>query len=183
MLPEEGATADCSGCGSYGQWPLSGEIDLMESYNNMSEVLGTIHFGDSWPYNKYISSATKMPDEGGTEESTGFQLYGFEWSRSSMKWLLNGREYGSLTSNQWYTTGKDKEGSEPSSDAPFDKNFHLLMNLAVGGNLPEIKYQQATGKSLDLSTIQDALGEDGKQMLVDYVRVCGKFAASEKRNV
>lgn len=179
MLPEDGATDQCSGCGSYGNWPLSGEIDVMESYNDMSVALGTIHYGDPWPFNKYRTSVIDMPTDASSAESTGFQTYALEWDATSMKWFMNGEEYGRVTSDQWYTSGVDAiTGSTPGPNAPFDRKFHLLMNMAVGGNLPENKYRETTGQNLELSDIQSGLGEDGKQMLVDYVRVCGKTASS-----
>lgn len=38
MLPEDGSYASCSGCGRYGGWANSGEIDIMEIANTMQEV-------------------------------------------------------------------------------------------------------------------------------------------------
>lgn len=53
-----------------------------------------------------------------------------------------------------------------SDHAPFDQDFHLILNLAMGGNY--------TGGTIDNS----AFGTDGHKMLVDYVRVyqCGAGA-------
>lgn len=44
MLPEESPEL-CSGCGVYGSWPTSGEIDIMEAVNDMYTIYGTTHFG------------------------------------------------------------------------------------------------------------------------------------------
>lgn len=171
LLPEEGATEQCSGCGSYGDWPLSGEIDVMESFNDMKEVLGTLHFGNPFPGNVYLTSSTPMPTS--EEPSSGYHTYALEWSATSMKWFFDGQHYGTVTSEEWFTSGRDLSGLEPSPSAPFDKNFHLLLNMAVGGNLAEAKYNDVKGIQLDLPTIQNEIGE-GKEMLVDWVRVCGK---------
>lgn len=38
MLPEDGSYASCSGCGRYGGWANSGEVDIMEIANTMQEV-------------------------------------------------------------------------------------------------------------------------------------------------
>ena len=44
MLPSDSPTY-CSGCGAYGSWPASGEIDIMEAVNDMTTVFGTLHYG------------------------------------------------------------------------------------------------------------------------------------------
>lgn len=44
MLPEE-SPERCSGCGVYGGWPASGEIDILEAVNDMYTMYGTIHYG------------------------------------------------------------------------------------------------------------------------------------------
>lgn len=38
LLPEEGSSASCSGCGRHGTWAASGEIDVMEVANNAMQV-------------------------------------------------------------------------------------------------------------------------------------------------
>lgn len=40
LLADDGAYAACSGCGRYGEWASSGEIDIMETANNASRVQG-----------------------------------------------------------------------------------------------------------------------------------------------
>ena len=44
MLPSETPPA-CSGCGAYGNWPASGEIDILEAVNDMNTAYGTVHYG------------------------------------------------------------------------------------------------------------------------------------------
>lgn len=172
MLPEDVDSDLCSGCGAYGPWPLSGEIDVLESLNNMTETLGTVHFGNSYPNNTFLSSSIALPE--GSLNDTGYQLYSLEWSSSSIRWMLNEQQYGYVTSDQWFTSGTDVvSGLPPGASAPFDKNFYLLLNMAVGGHLPENKYQDLTGTQLDLSTMQSGLA-GGKEMLVDWIRVCGR---------
>jgi hypothetical protein len=38
LLPQSGSNAKCSGCGVYGTWASSGELDIMESKNTMNKV-------------------------------------------------------------------------------------------------------------------------------------------------
>lgn len=127
----------------YGGWPVSGEIDMMEMIGeDPLTVYGTIHFGNPW---KYVNASYKLPD-------AGFHTYSLEWDPDTIKWFVDGHLYETRTSREWYSSG----GKSP---APFDQRFHLLMNLAVGGNWPQypddsVKFPQ--------------------QMVVDYVRVYQK---------
>ena len=108
----------------YGIWAASGEIDIMESIGSDPErIFGTLHYGGSFPDNVFSSRATRLPD--GT--AGDWHTYAVEWRAGQMFWYLDGALYGQQTA--WWSTG----GPYP---APFDINFHLLLNLAVGGNLP-----------------------------------------------
>ncbi|MFT4542913.1 MAG: hypothetical protein ACI835_005382, partial [Planctomycetota bacterium] len=49
------------------------------------------------------------------------------WDEFELRWYVDGIHYSTKTS--WWSSG----GAFP---APFDQRFHLLLNLAVGGNLP-----------------------------------------------
>ena len=111
----------------YGGWAASGEIDLMESINIATRVYGTIHFGGPWPQN--VSSGGSFSN--GTNFSTDFHVYAFEWEPDAMRWYVDGALYHTETSATWYST------AAPQNDrAPFDVPFHLLLNVAVGGNWP-----------------------------------------------
>jgi beta-glucanase (GH16 family) len=173
MLPERGATDFCSGCGMYGTWASSGEIDIMEAVNEMPDVLGTVHYGGPAPANAYKSGSTPL----GAAAAAGTRQYAVEWEAAAMRWYLDGSQYHAAASaasaaGGWFTTA-----AGAGAAAPFDVPFHLIINLAVGGTLPSALYQQATGKALDLGTVQAAVGAGGKELRVDYVRVCGKAAA------
>jgi hypothetical protein len=54
-----------------------------------------------------------------------------EWEPDEIRWYVNGTRYFRVTSTQWFSA------NAPSNPrAPFDTPFHLLLNLAVGGNWP-----------------------------------------------
>jgi beta-glucanase (GH16 family) len=109
----------------YGTWAASGEIDIVEYIGSQpNRILGTIHYGGSWPGNVYSSTNYFLP--GGTFHDD-FHVFAVEWERGEIRWYVDGIQYASRFS--WYSTG----GPFP---APFDVDFHLLLNLAVGGNLP-----------------------------------------------
>ena len=76
-----------------------------------------------------------------------FHEFAVEWEYGEIRWYVDDNLF--YTANNWYSTG----GPFP---APFDVDFHLLLNLAVGGNLPG---------DPDSSTVFP------QQYVIDYVRV------------
>ena len=108
----------------YGGWAAGGEIDVMESRGSNPEVIhGTIHYGGEYPANTYSGNSTNLP--AGT--ATDWHEYAIEWQNGIIRWFVDGELYSTKTN--WYSTN----GAFP---APFDVNFHLLLNLAVGGYFP-----------------------------------------------
>jgi beta-glucanase (GH16 family) len=83
----------------------------------------------------------------GASFSDDYHLFTLEWDTTEFRWYVDNDLY--QTQNQWYT------GNEPYP-APFDKRFHLLLNVAVGGNWPG---------NPNMST------QFPQYMHVDYVRV------------
>ncbi len=151
MLPEDN---------DYGSWAASGEIDIMEAVNMgiaceecsgglENTIMATLHFGGLWPDNKMAS--TELPLPGSLED---FHTYSIVWSEGRFDWLINGRHIATKTADDWFTTATD------DPNAPFDKPFHLILNLAIGGRLSE---DRGAG----------GVSEDGfpKRFEVDFVRV------------
>ena len=129
----------------YGVWAASGEIDIMELVGDKpEEIFGTIHYGGSFPANTFASNVFEL-DSGTFNDD--FHEFAIEWTEGNIKWFVDGEQYASI--NNWNSTG----GPFP---APFDVDFHLLLNVAVGGNLPG---------SPDAST------SFPQTMVIDYVRV------------
>jgi beta-glucanase (GH16 family) len=119
MLPEED---------KYGTWAASGEIDIMESWGSKPHtVAGTIHYGEGWPNNKYTGKEFELPENRGIDK---WHTYALEWEPGELRWYVDGQLY--QTQNKWYSKGKDNAANF-SYPAPFDQEFYLVMNLAVGG--------------------------------------------------
>ena len=111
----------------YGVWASSGEIDIMENKGRLpNEVYGTLHYGAAWPNNRYTGKAYNFPS--GTDV-TSFHTYSMEWEPGEIRWYVDGHLY--QTQNNWSAT--DTNGEKIAFPAPFDQNFHLILNLAYGG--------------------------------------------------
>ena len=128
----------------YGTWPASGEIDIMELVGHESNVVhGTLHYGGIYPHHTYTGDSVTITDP----FSADFHTFAVEWEPGEIRWYVD--EQHTQTQTSWYTT----EGVFP---APFDQRFHLILNVAVGGNWPGYP---------------DSSTQFPQQMVVDYVRV------------
>lgn len=147
----------------YGGWPSSGEIDIVEAVNLRRDnfygwgtlVHGTLHYGLPWPqwenhgrsYYMYVNPADD------------FHQYALEWEEDEIRWYVDGVHYQTQRSEGWYNYvwgGQETGFVVATETAPFDQVFHLLMNVAVGGDWPGPP---------------DSNWNSDREMLVDYVRV------------
>jgi len=129
----------------YRGWAASGEIDIMEYVGHKpAEVFGTLHYGGRHPRNTHTGKNFTLPKGDFSED---FHVFELEWEPGEIRWYVDGVHY--QTQTEWRT-------ERAPFPAPFDQRFHLLLNVAVGGNLP--------GKP-DHTTVFP------QSMVVDYVRV------------
>ncbi|WP_160691242.1 carbohydrate binding domain-containing protein [Clostridium sp. C2-6-12] len=136
----------------YGRWAAGGEIDIMEAKGRVpNNVWGTIHFGKEWPNNTSSGGHYTFPEG---KDITGKHVYAVEWEPGEIRWYVDGELY--YTANNWFSQG-DKEPAPYAYPAPFDKNFHLILNFAVGGDYD--------------GGLQPDESFKAAQMKVDYVRV------------
>ena len=129
----------------YGGWPAGGEIDIMEYLGHDTDrVHGTIHSGGGELGHRFTGTHYDLPT--GTFDED-FHTFAIEWEPRRIRWYVDGILYQTQVS--WSSEG----GPYP---APFDHPFHLLLNVAVGGQWPGYP---------------DATTEFPQRMEVDYVRV------------
>lgn len=113
---------------TYGGWAASGEIDIMEAIGSEpDEVFGTLHYGGQFPDNVFSGEEFKLAS--GTFNDDFF-VFTVEWEEGEIRWYINNVLFQTQTSDDWYTTGS----TDPA--APFNHDFHMILNVAVGGNLP-----------------------------------------------
>ena len=136
-------------------WPDSGEIDIMEARGRLPDTYGaTIHTANENHQDVYKFKDYTFTDSDISE----YHTYGVLWNEQGFNFSIDGEFFFEVkpstyqNNNPFYT--------DTSSVAPFDQPFHILLNLAIGGNYdggrkPDDSFQEA-------------------EMLVDYVRIYQK---------
>ena len=106
----------------YGGWPKSGEIDIMENIGSEpNKVFGTIHYGhDFWRFN---SQGIEL-EEGTFADD--FHIFTLLWNEECIQFQMDGIDIGE----------PNTRSTVLPTTFPFDQRFHLILNVAVGGNLP-----------------------------------------------
>lgn len=137
---------------AYGGWPSSGEIDIMENVGyDPDTIVGSAH---TELYN-HVMGTQKNARVAYPDCYTAFHVYALEWEANEYRLYVD--------DNHYFTFKNEKSGYKAW---PFDKPFHLLLNLAIGGN-----WGGARG-------VDDSLLPH--KFLVDYVRVYQKKDAAGK---
>jgi len=126
----------------YGGWPASGEIDIMEYVGyDPTKIHGTVH---TKAFNHSIGTQVGL-SYALSDAATAFHVYSMNWTETKIELFVDNVKYFTFnSSSDW-------------EKWPFDKSFHLLLNVAVGGN-----WGGAQG-------VDDAIFPT--RMEVDYVRV------------
>lgn len=106
----------------YGDWPASGEVDIMEHVGYDQDVIvQSIHC------NQYYAGNSKSSSRTVNGVSEDFHTYAVEW--------LPDRIIFSVDGNVTWSYEPSKLTSQPTADYwPFDQRMHLLINLAFGGD-------------------------------------------------
>ena len=113
----------------YGEWPTCGEIDIMEVLgDNVTKAYGTLHYGVPHAEQQGTVELTN-----GKTFANDFHEYAIEWEPGKIEWFIDGQSY--LVVNDWFSS-LTEDGDEYPFPAPFNQDFCIQINLAVGGNWP-----------------------------------------------
>lgn len=116
-------------------WPGAGEIDIMEHVGNQqNRIFSTLHFPGNSGGNA-IGSSTIQPGV-----SDDFHVYSANWTATSIDFAIDGNVFYSFPNDPAF---------------PFDKDFFMLINVAMGGSF---------GGAVDPNFVESSLE-------LDYIRV------------
>ena len=116
-------------------WPACGEIDIMEHLGNqLNKIYGTLHY-PNFSGGNAVSRTTNI-----TNATTEFHIYSLDWRADSIKFYVDGTLFHTFTN---------------TSAMPFNQNFFLIINCAIGGNF---------GGAIDPNFVSSTYE-------VDYIRV------------
>jgi len=104
----------------YGDWPKSGEIDIMEHVGYDQDMVHFTTHSEAY-YFKINTQKTSTKKIDGV--STAFHLYRVDWTPYAIRGYFDDLIVFEFTN----------EGTGYKA-WPFDKRFHLLLNIAVGGD-------------------------------------------------
>jgi len=116
-------------------WPAAGEMDIMEHVGNQQNtIFSSLHFPGNSGGNA-VTQSTFVPNV-----SDDFHIYEMEWTPTQIIFSADGTPYHTFPNN---------------GTLPFDKDFFLIVNVAMGGNF---------GGNIDPNFNQSS-------MEIDYIRV------------
>jgi len=127
----------------FGEWPRSGEIDIVEAVGfDSARAHATVH-------------TEKYNHQKGTQVGQSLAIDLAKWHTYTVLWSAEQIRVG--IDNQYFFSFGHEAGWEAW---PFDHRFHLLLNIAVGGSW---------GGQFGVD--EGAFAENGQIMQVDWVRV------------
>ncbi len=116
-------------------WPGCGEIDIMEHVGNQQDrIFSTLHYPGNSGGNG-VTESLIVPNV-----SDEFHIYSVEWTPTEIQFAVDGNVYHTFSNN---------------ASLPFESDFFLIVNVAMGGN-----FGGAIDPNFDESTLE-----------IDYIRV------------
>lgn len=132
------------------QWPVCGELDIMEHANDRPYASGAVHWmalEDSMMWSGMFDGSVHHYKNNKTDGINGWHTYGIVWTKDNIQWYVDNKPYFNVPVRD-------------SVAGTFREKFYLLLNLALSG-----KGTGYTGFTEPTKNFKKAT------MYVDYVRV------------
>ena len=147
-------------------WPDWGEIDIVEAKgSNRQFAASDAHWRDKNTPTGQAGSHRNLqgvipPSKFGTNnDTTEWHTYGVKWTEGKLEYFIDGELHHTITEFK-------NSNSTGSPNGPFDQDFFLRLNLAIGGNYIDAPWDDP------INSVGATNGEGfPATMSVDYVRV------------
>lgn len=151
--------ADCEGVGERidSNWPLCGEIDVMEYRRQEPTIVsGALHGPGYSGLTVPQGQITKSYDLQTDRFDNGFHIFGIEWGPEYINFYVDDALYNQITPADLKITPEDSDNPGALGEWVYNKPFYVIINLAVGGQFPGAPNAEEFFP---------------QSMLIDYVRV------------
>ena len=147
----------------YGDWPNSGEIDIVEAKGSNPK------FAASDAHWRKQNTTPGVPGPHGSrqrvipqnkfdsKDTSEWHTYGVKWTEGKLEYYIDGEFHGEID-------GFKNNNSTGNPNGPFDQDFFLRLNLAIGGNYIDAPWNDAHNSV-------GAADDFPATMSIDYVRV------------
>ncbi len=146
--------------GSWWEWPLGGEIDIMEFYKNKIHANlcwgGNNRWQGTWHSKNYPISDFKSKDPNWAEK---YHIWVMEWDEKFIRLYLDDELLNETDLSTTYNKG-DNGAGQGGYENPFSNDYsgfgqRMMLNLAIGGN---------NGRPVDKTQLP-------MKYYIDYIRV------------
>lgn len=146
-------------------WPLCGEIDVLETTSELTKtkIPQSIHCDrfNGMP----TSSGNKYRTTTVNDATSAYHTYGIIWDEDTITFTIDGKATWTYDPNTYKATGTG--GTLDPEIWPFNQPFYLILNCAIGGVLggtPTSQYWTEIARNGNIVTYQD-------YYYIDWVRV------------
>ncbi|MED6343111.1 MAG: glycoside hydrolase family 16 protein, partial [Pseudomonadota bacterium] len=140
-------------------WPQGGEIDIMEAKGRLTNIAGSaLHFGEGFHNKDEIVKNVVIPPSVRFQEK--FHSITMEWREGSIKMFLD-------SETEPYMTVQDNDKAFGEFSYPFDRDYYLIINVAVGGKYDDHKIDR-TAFCLN-SKCSNKDNPDDHRFLIDWI--------------
>jgi beta-glucanase (GH16 family) len=140
-----------------GDWPATGEIDVMEYVGDPAWTSVALH-GPGYSGDTPLVKRYTFPSG---QDATGWHIYSVEWARDTIVFRVDDAEVYRVT----------RAMVEKHGRWSYDNPKYLILNLALGGNYPHaVNGADKPYRGLPAATVE-SISQGGGRVLVDWVRV------------